>query len=352
MRLATMLSTLKVRLEALLTRHWARPQPSGLARLLQPLSWLFNQIALQQRRNAPAAEPLPVPVLVVGNFTVGGTGKTPTVIAVVQALQAAGHRPGVISRGHGRTGAEVSAVSAHSSATSVGDEPLLIFRRTGVPLWVGLDRTQAAQALCAQHGDVNVLVSDDGLQHHALSRQAELVVFDERGAGNGLLLPAGPLRQHLPRQMASIARVLYTGGVVSTHLPGVMARRTLALAWPLQAWLNNQTAAAVPLTQLKGRRLLAVAGLSMPEKFFGMLEALGLQIQRLPLPDHFAYEQLPWPAGEVDVITTEKDAVKISPERLQQTRLWVAPLDLQLPTGLMDELLDLLHLSPASGPTL
>jgi tetraacyldisaccharide 4'-kinase len=338
------------RLEALLVRHWAQIRPSWLARLLQPMSWLYGRMAERQRQKAPAPTTLPVPTLVVGNYTVGGSGKTPTVIAVVQALLAAGHRPGVISRGHGRAALSVCEVTAGNNAQTVGDEPLLIQRRTGVPVWVGRDRPQAAQRLCAQHRDVDVLVSDDGLQHHALNRQAELVVFDERGAGNGLLLPAGPLREPLPTQLAAHTKVLYTGGVVSTRLPGAMAQRKLEFAWPLQDWLDRCAAGAVPLLQLKGRPLWAVAGLAMPEKFFGMLEAMGLQIQRLPLPDHFDYEQLPWPAGGLDVITTEKDAIKIAPGRLQQTRLWVVPLDLQLPAGLVDELSSVLQLSPPSRP--
>jgi tetraacyldisaccharide 4'-kinase len=339
-------ATLKGQLEALLVRHWAQTQPSWLARLLQPLSWLYGQIAARRRLRAPVPAALPVPLLVVGNFTVGGSGKTPTVIAVVQALKAAGHRPGVISRGYGRAGSTAREVTATSSAQSVGDEPLLIHRRTGVPVWVGRDRPQAALALCAQHQDVNVLVSDDGLQHPALSRQAQWVVFDERGAGNGLLLPAGPLRQPLPVQLAANTRVLYTGGLISAALPGLLLHRSLALAWPLRAWLDQQADQAVPLAHLRGRPLLAVAGLAMPEKFFGMLEDQGLQIQRLPLPDHFAYGQLPWRTGEPDVITTEKDAVKIAPGRLQQTRLWVVPLDLQLPAGLVDELSSMLQLPP------
>ncbi len=341
-------TAVKGRLEALLVRHWAQAQPSWLARLLRPLSWLYGRMASQRRWQAAAPVPLPVPVLVVGNFTVGGSGKTPTVVAVVQALLAAGQHPGVISRGYGRTDQAVRVVTAQSDAHSVGDEPLLIQRRTGVPVWVGRDRARAAQALCAQHHEVNVLVSDDGLQHHALSRQAELVVFDERGAGNGLLLPAGPLRQPLPKRLPDHTRVLYTGAVISTAFPGALALRSLQFAWPLQAWLDQRAADAIPLTQLQRRPLLAVAGLAMPEKFFGMLEALGLQIQRLPLPDHFSYRTLPWPSGAPDIITTEKDAIKIAPERLQQTRLWVVPLDLQLPAGLMDELSGLLHLPTPS----
>ncbi len=345
-------ASLKAQAEALLVRHWAMPQPSCLARALQPLSWLYGAIFHWQRQSASPAPSLPVPVLVVGNFTVGGSGKTPTVIAVVQALHAAGHKPGVISRGHGRDGDAARPVTAQSTAQEVGDEPLLIHRRTGAPVWVGRDRPASARQLCDQQPEVNVLVSDDGLQHHALAHDAAVVVFDERGAGNGLLLPAGPLREALPPQLGPRVRALYTAGQVSTRLPGALAQRRLQQAWPLAAWLLGDATQAVSLPTLRGRPLLAAAGLAAPEKFFSMLEAEGLDIQRLPLPDHFAYRTLPWPDATPDVITTEKDAVKIGalPNREQDsTRVWVVPLDLQLPAGWVDELIALLGLKPTAG---
>jgi len=338
--------TLAARAEALLTRHWWRSRPSALAQVLRPLSWLYAALAARHRRRS-VATPLPVPVIVVGNFVVGGAGKTPTVIAIVQALAAAGRRPGVISRGHGRQGDAAREVTAADSARDVGDEPLLISRRTAVPVWVGRDRVSAARALCAAHAEVDVLVSDDGLQHRALPRDAELVVFDERGAGNGLLLPAGPLREPLPRRLPPGMRVLYTAGLASTALPGALAQRRLAAAWPLAAWLAGDGSAARPLTTLHGRRLLAVAGLAAPEKFFSMLEQAGLTIACLPLPDHHPYTALPWPAGTAEVITTEKDAVKIHPSRIGTTQVWVVPLDLTLPSALTAELTSLL---PAPTP--
>jgi tetraacyldisaccharide 4'-kinase len=344
-------ASLKAQAEALLVRHWAMSQPSWLARALQPLSWLYSAIFRWQRQSASQAQALPVPVLVVGNFTVGGGGKTPTVIALVQALQAAGHKPGVISRGHGRDGNAAQPVTAQSTAQEVGDEPLLIQRRTGVPVWVGRDRPASARQLCQQHPEVNVLVSDDGLQHHALRRDAAVAVFDERGAGNGLLLPAGPLREALPSNLGPKVRVLYTAGQVCTRLPGGLAQRRLQQAWPLAAWLLGDASQAVPLPTLRGRPLLAAAGLAAPEKFFSMLEAEGLDIQRLPLPDHFAYRTLPWPGTTPDVITTEKDAVKIAAKpsgELAGARIWVVPLDLQLPAGWVDELIVLLALKPTA----
>jgi tetraacyldisaccharide 4'-kinase len=343
-------ATLKAQTEALLVRHWARSEPSLLARFLQPLSWIYGAVARRQRDAAPAAQPLPVPVLVVGNFTVGGSGKTPTVIALVQALQSAGHRPGVISRGHGSASDAAQSVGLHSSAMAVGDEPLLIHRRTGAPVWVGRDRPSTARRLCEAHPEVNVLISDDGLQHHSLARDAAVVVFDERGAGNGLLLPAGPLREALPLRLSAHVRVLYTAGIASTTLPGAVAQRRLQQVWPLAAWQVGDTTQALPLASVKGRSLLAVAGLAAPEKFFAMLEAVGLDIQRMPLPDHFAYGTLPWPSASADVITTEKDAVKLAAKtagELGCTRIWVAPLDLQLPAGWVEELIALLGLKPA-----
>lgn len=339
------------RLESLLSQAWWQPTPRLLAHALWPLSVLYRVLLKLRsgRRTTPAA--LPVPVLVVGNLVVGGAGKTPTAIAVVQALQRAGHRPGVVTRGHGRRGAQslgVHAVEASDDAHRSGDEPLLIRRRCQVPVWVGRQRAVAAAALCEAHPEVDVLVSDDGLQHRALTRDAELVVFDERGAGNGWLLPAGPLREPLAGTAPACRRVLYTAGLRSTALPGSLALRSIAVAWPLKAWQHQNDGAAQPLSSLLGRRLLAVAGIGAPEKFFVMLEAAGLQIERLPLPDHFHFTTLPWPAGTADVITTEKDAIKLTRHDLGATAVWVVPLDLSLPDALVSELLALLF--PTAHP--
>ena len=338
--------TLRARAETVLAQHWWRPAPTLLVQALRPLSWLYRALAGWRRlRSRP--RPLQVPVIVVGNLIAGGAGKTPTVIALVQALAGAGRRPGVISRGYGRAGHRVHAVAAGDTAAAVGDEPLLIRRRTGVPVWVGRDRVAAALGLCAAQPEVDVLVSDDGLQHHRLARDAELVVFDERGAGNGLLLPAGPLREPLPRRLSPRTRVVYTGGAASTALPGVLALRHIGTAWPLGGWLSGDSRSALPLDSLRGRPCLAVAGLAAPEKFFAMLRAAGLTITPSPLPDHHAYDTLPWPAGTADVITTEKDAVKIDPARTGETQVWVVPLDLALPAALVGELIQLL---PAPTP--
>jgi tetraacyldisaccharide 4'-kinase len=345
---------LAARIEHALQRLWWTPHRGPGAALLAPLSLLYAAAAALHRLpwqlGWRRAETLPVPVWIVGNLVAGGGGKTPTVIALVQALQAAGRRPGVISRGHGRAPVPRSdramplAVGAGSTAATVGDEPLLIHRRTGVPVWVGARRAAVARALCSAHPEVDLLISDDGLQHPALPRSIELLVFDRRGTGNGRLLPAGPLREPLPSstalQKASVPRhVLYTDGAASTPLPGVVATRTLREAVPLAAWWAGQRAGAQPLAALRGRPLLALAGIAAPPRFFAMLEAAGLKITPCPQPDHAAYDHLPWPADTAEVVTTEKDAVKLRPEAVGAVRVWVLPLDLTLPLRWTESLL-------------
>lgn len=339
----------KAKLEAWLGQIWWQQPPRAAVWLLRPLAGLYGLLLRLNARffctQTSASQARPVPVLVVGNLVVGGAGKTPTVIAIVQALQRQGHRPGVISRGHGRAGSTandgIQQVLPSTPVESAGDEPVLIQRRCGVPVWVGPRRAAVAAALCHAHPEVDVVVSDDGLQHHALHRQAELVVFDERGAGNGFLLPAGPLRQPLPTALAAETRVLYTAGRQTTHLPGRLAQRSIDTAWTLAAWHACQAGKEVALSALRGQKLLAVAGMAAPEKFFSMLHSAGLTFQRLPLPDHHAYTSLPWPANTLTVITTEKDAVKLDPMQMGSTAVWVVPLNLTLPDALI---VDLHHL--------
>lgn len=347
---------LSARLSARLQADWWRPRPSVLCQALRPLSWLYAAAAALHRaayrRGWRQVLQAPVPVVVVGNLIAGGAGKTPTTIALVQALQAAGRCPGIVSRGYGRRGQAVQAVHRDSTADEVGDEPLLMQRRTGVPVWVGQARVQAARALCAAHPQVDVLVCDDGLQHHTLARDVEVWVFDERGSGNGLRLPAGPLREAVPARLPPGALLLYTGPQPSTPLPGALARRHGGHALPLADWWAGLTAQRVPLSLLQGRPLLALAGMASPEKFFATLRAAGLRFQALPQPDHARYDQLPWPhEGEgTEVITTEKDAVKLLPQRMGGKPVWVVPLDLELPASLVHQVLAALTSVPASAP--
>jgi tetraacyldisaccharide 4'-kinase len=324
-----------------LQNAWWQKRPPLLSRLLQPLAAIYRLIAALHRRIATQGrDQLPVPVIVVGNLIVGGAGKTPVVMAMVRALTAAGYRPGVISRGYGGQGRGSMEVDAASSAREVGDEPLLIRLRTGVPVYVDRDRAAAGRRLCAQHPEVDVLISDDGLQHWRLPRNLEVIVFDDRGAGNGLLLPAGPLRGLLPERLHDDMFVLYNAPGPTTRLPGWLTERALAGASALQDWWQGHAPQLTTLHDLIGRELWAVAGIASPEKFFAMLEAQGLRIRRCPLPDHHRFDDLPWPAEAQDVAVTEKDAVKLRPERIgPRTRVWVVTLDLRLPSPMLHALL-------------
>lgn len=331
-----------------LQRQWWQPRPSVGARLLQPLAWLYAALAAaHRRRSLPGVAD--VPVVVVGNLIAGGAGKTPSVIALVRWLREAGWSPAVISRGYGRQGGDgIAEVQPGQPARSTGDEPLLIRLRTGVPVWVGSDRLAVLQALRRAHPAVNIVVSDDGLQHHRLPRDVQVVVFDERGAGNGLLLPAGPLREPLPTVLPPRTVVLYNAPAPSTPLPGHVAQRGLSGLTPLADWWAGAPAAQ-PLLSLQGRPLLAAAGIAAPERFFGMLAAAGLVFDRLPLPDHDDLDPLPWPAATPDVLVTEKDAVKLRPERLPPgQRVWVATLDFRLPPGFAAALQQLLPQPPTA----
>jgi tetraacyldisaccharide 4'-kinase len=341
---------------AVLQRHWWRPTPSPLSTALRPLAALYGVLQRRQRTQTPP-QPLPVPVVVVGNVVVGGAGKTPVVMALVQALRARGWTPGVVSRGYGRRDADGPPREVHpdSPATETGDEPLLIRRRTGAPVWVGAQRVQAARALLAAHPGVDLLISDDGLQHTALPRQAEVLVFDERGLGNGLLLPAGPLREPCPAALPPHRLVLYTVPAASAPLPGWHAQRHLAHALPLAAWWLGQPQHAVPLSELAARLAadavppLAVAGLAAPEKFFSMLRTAGLRFAPCPQPDHARYATPPWPAHfDGTVLTTEKDAVKLPPAAAAQAAVWVLPLDLVLPEPFVEALVSRLPPAPAA----
>ncbi len=342
-----------------LPRAWLRR--GAWARLLWPLSQAYRLLSiLNQARYRWGWTPIhrpPVPVVVVGNWIVGGAGKTPTLLLVLNLIARWGWRAGVVSRGYGRASRGVRLAQADSTAAELGDEPLLIHRRSGAPLAVGERRADAARALMATHPELQLIVSDDGLQHHALARDLSLLVFDARGLGNGWLLPAGPLRQDRPAPPLPGSRgeqlVLYTDGLISTPLQGHRAQRRLSAAWPLADWWAGQPAACVPLAKLGDRPLWAAAGLAQPERFFDMLTAAGLQFQALPLPDHATFAPLPWPSTAGDVLVTEKDAVKLRPEAIPPgQRVWVLPLDLQAPPDFEQALHRALSalLGPPPGP--
>ena len=339
----------------LLQRHWWRPTLTPLTAALAPLGWLVGAVAARRRAGARAPA-LPVPVIVVGNVIVGGAGKTPTVIALVALLRAWGLHPGIVSRGHGRAGDAALLLDAGTpagAATSAafGDEPVLMHKRTGAPVCVARARREAASRLLAAHPEVDVLVADDGLQHHALARDIELVVFDGRGIGNGRPLPAGPLRERAdaiwPAGAESPPRFILVNGrwpaPPARALPAPRERcfeatRALGGVVSLDDWSRGGVATREALIALRGRPLLAAAGIGDPERFFAMLEAEGLAITRVPLADHATFDPLPWPADSADVVVTEKDAVKLAGRPLGLARVWVATLDFGLPQALADAL--------------
>ncbi|MDQ2929133.1 MAG: tetraacyldisaccharide 4'-kinase, partial [Pseudomonadota bacterium] len=271
-------------------------------------------------------------------------------------LRAHGWSPGIVSRGFGREREnEILEVNAGTEARRAGDEPLLLTRRSGAPVFVGADRVAAGHALLQAHPEVDVIVSDDGLQHLGLGRDVEVVVFDERGVGNGRMLPAGPLREPMPESGSGSATnpkriVLYNAAAPTTPLPGFPSRRALARLVPLADWWRGDTASADVLEQLRMRPVVAAAGVARPRRFFDMLREAGLTINELPLADHFDFAVLPWPIGTSDVVITEKDAVKLVPERRIGARVWVAALDFEPGPGFAEALLSRLPLRPLAQP--
>ncbi len=308
------------------------------ARLLLPLAWLYGTL-LAARRSAyqsgrRQATRLPVPVVVVGNVVVGGAGKTPTTIALVEHLKARGWRPGVVSRGHGRTDSAPRAVRTDTDPALAGDEPLLIHRTTGAPVWVGRARADAATALLRAHPEVNRIVCDDGLQHWVLASDLRIAVFDERGLGNGWLLPAGLLREpwpptDAPRAPQLVLRQAPDGAPPAAALPGGLpsfqARRALA------PHVVNAQGERMALTSLTDQPVTAVAGIARPEAFFDMLRERGLRLAAtVALGDHADASAL---AQAVDsaagpVLCTEKDLVKLAGNPRHD--LWAVPLVLDI----------------------
>ena len=332
-------------LETTLTRNWLRRGP--LACALWPVSLLFRALsglrAALFRAGVLKSSRLPVPVVVVGNIYIGGTGKTPLTIWLVQALQAAGMKPGVISRGHGSDGVHGREVTAASTPEQVGDEPLLIKQRTGCPVMVGRDRAATGRALLAAHPDVDILLTDDGLQHYALQRDVEIILFDGRGAGNGWLLPAGPLREPVSRRrdFTVINAPLLTEELVR-NVGGRAIQMTLEGQYAEQLIDRTQrrTLASLAGTDL---RLAAAAGIGNPSRFFGMLKAAGLGIAELPLPDHHDFQDRPFAALDADLILmTEKDAVKCAQieELRDDPRLWVVPVTARIDGALADQIVE------------
>jgi len=314
---------------AWLTYHWYRITPLHL--LLFPASLVFR-LLVALRRNLYQSHILPshrllVPVIVVGNISVGGTGKTPLTIALAQQLVELGWHPLIVSRGHGGT-AQQQAVMIDHTATEVGDEPLLMARRNICPVWIGKNRGATARIALHAHPECNVLLCDDGLQHYGLQRDVEIAVVDGvRRFGNGLLLPAGPLREPASR-LDDVDAVVINGGEPAVgqyamQLKGVVFYNLLN---------PDKTATA---NDLQGSRIHAIAGIGNPQRFFNHLGEMGIILTSHAFPDHHRYTADDLNFDDCDTIfLTEKDAVKC--EEFADERYWVLRVDAQYDPALMD----------------
>ncbi len=286
-------------------RHWYRLSALSLA--LWPLSLAYRLLValrrLAYRSGALHSARLPVPVIVVGNIVAGGTGKTPLVLWLAAMLKKNGWNPGIVSRGYRGSAAAPMEVAAASPAQVVGDEPLLLARHSGCPVWIGRERVKAASGLLAAHPGCNVLILDDGLQHYRLARDIEIAVEDERGAGNGFLLPAGPLREPASRRVDAW---VVNGAPCGTRDPcfrmDLRGDGFLRVAAPQ---------ASVLAAAFAGKRLHAVAGIGNPQRFFDHLARLGMATVNHAFPDHHAYTPRDLDFGNCEaLLMTEKDAVK------------------------------------------
>ncbi|MGG1958262.1 tetraacyldisaccharide 4'-kinase [Enterobacter cloacae] len=325
----------------MIARIWSGESPLWL--LLLPLSWLYGLVSgiirLLYRLGLKRAWRAPVPVVVVGNLTAGGNGKTPVVIWLVEQLQKRGIRPGVVSRGYGGKAAHYPLLLTPDTTTDeAGDEPVLIYQRTGAPVAVSPVRSDAVQALLAEH-NVQIIITDDGLQHYALARDKEIVVIDGvRRFGNGWWLPAGPMRERASR-LKSVDAVIVNGGVAQPGEIPMQLQPGMAI--------NLLTGERQAVSRLPA--LVAMAGIGHPPRFFATLEQCGARLEkRVPLADHQALV-----AEQVDALTTsgqtlimtEKDAVKC--RAFAKENWWYLPVDAELsgeqPEHLLQELIALVH---------
>jgi tetraacyldisaccharide 4'-kinase len=272
---------------------------------LLPAAWLFAALAFLRRRLYAAGllsrYRSPRPVIVVGNITVGGTGKTPLIIWLAEQLRLRGLRAGVVSRGYGRSDRAVRRIAPSDPVAETGDEPALIARRQDVLVAVGADRPAAVRLLEA---DCDVILSDDGLQHYALERDVEIVVVDgRRGLGNQRLLPAGPLRE-APARLAEVGAVVINGE--GFQYPGGLHMRMEPIRF-----VNVVSGDSLPVDVFSGQRAHAVAAIGHPERFFGLLSDLGVDLDTRALPDHATPTAAQLSFGDdLPVLMTEKDAVK------------------------------------------
>lgn len=309
-----------------------------LSILLIPFSFIFRTIVFIRyfcyQKNIFKSYRPQVPVIVVGNITVGGTGKTPIVMSLVKALQARGLQPGVISRGYRGSSTQTKIVLASDPASLVGDEPLLLAKNLSCPVVMGKSRVEAVKFLVAHH-DCTIVISDDGLQHYALQRDLELVVVDgTRRYGNEYCLPAGPLREPLSR-LKSVDMILVNGGGIGNEIscPAVFTGSVISVSQ------DNKKS----LADFKQRRVHAVAGVGNPGRFFEMLSAFGIDVVPHPFPDHHHFQKSDFIFLEpLPILMTEKDAVKCADFNLENA--WAVPIEVVLPQRVVGAVLKEINL--------
>ena len=313
-----------------LDRYWNTV--NGVSLLLLPLSLIFGAVAgirrLGYRLGVWRTQRFPVPVIVVGNITVGGTGKTPLVSWLARHLRRLGWRPGIVSRGYGGKATQwPQQVRADSDPTGVGDEAVMLAALTGCPMCVGPDRPAAVQALLA-HTDANIVISDDGMQHYALTRDLEIAVIDgDRRLGNGFLLPAGPLRE--PKSRLDRVDLVVVNG------QGREGEFSMKLFQPLLHSLADDS--TMDISELAGRAVHAVAGIGNPQRFFQLLTRHGIEVEPHPFPDHHPFDAEDLELDDrLPILMTEKDAVKC--RRLPCRDCWVVHVDAQPDAGFVHRL--------------
>lgn len=307
--------------------------------MLVPLSWLFALITLLRRmayqKGLLKSFALPVPVIIVGNIHVGGSGKTPVVILLVQHLKQLGYHPAVISRGYGGSTILPTAVNANSNPRLVGDEPVLIANRSDCPIWVGADRVRVGFELLKAHPECNVIISDDGLQHYRLQRDMEIAVIDsEHYLNNANLLPAGSLRESIDR-LQTVDAVIKNGHL-NTELDHPPSVENAYLMQLIGAEFYNLADPSLKATaaDFKRKSVKALAGIGHPARFFEHLRQLGLNFASASFDDHYAFTAMDLAKMECDVLLmTEKDAVKC--KEFAKPHYWVLPIEAKIEGDLM-----------------
>jgi len=334
---------LRARLHSRVLKMWQR---RGLVpRLLFPFALvhgLWRRFDLWRYRvGLKRPQQVRVPVVVIGNLYVGGTGKTPLTLELIRELRSRGWSPGVVSRGYGAARTLPRIVQPNGAASDYGDEPLLIARSGQAPVVVGADRAAAARLLLNLHPHVDVILADDGLQHRRLARNVEIAVVNEAGFGNGWMLPAGPLREP-PKRLDGVDAVVLNGLTppVRIYSPFFRMQATIDGAYPLKDPAHRIDLAEMAAEQRAHRQVyVAAAGIGEPQRFFNMLRGFGLDFTAIALADHDDFAHNPFAGTRFDrALITEKDAVKCVANLAlaNDARVYVVPLHVTLDRGLVD----------------